>query len=213
MSINSDQLIFDESGLIPAIIQDALTGNVLTLAYMSRTALNKTVQTGETWFYSRSRKQLWNKGESSGNKQIVKNISYDCDGDSLLIQVKPLGPACHKGETTCFHNQLDTREQDSFTVIRNLTETIQQRRDNPIDGSYTTYLFHEGIDKVLKKVGEETSEVIIGAKNNDHDELIWEISDLIYHTLILMNMKDVSLESIHQELQKRHMQKEGILDE
>lgn len=213
MSEYSDQLVFDESGLIPVIIQDSSNGKVLTLAYMNQTALNKTLETGETWLYSRSRNQLWNKGESSGNKQIVKNIAYDCDGDSLLVQVKPLGPACHTGEATCFHHPQDEGEWNSFAMTSDLADTIKQRRENPVDGSYTTYLFREGIDKVLKKVGEETSEVIIGAKNNDQEELIWEISDLVYHTLILMDITGVPLEAIQQELQKRHMQKEGIRSE
>lgn len=213
MSEYSDQLVFDESGLIPVIIQDSSNGKVLTLAYMNQTALNKTLETGETWLYSRSRNQLWNKGESSGNKQIVENIAYDCDGDSLLVQVKPLGPACHTGEATCFHHQQDEGEWNSFAMTSDLADTIKQRRENPVDGSYTTYLFREGIDKVLKKVGEETSEVIIGAKNNDQEELIWEISDLVYHTLILMDITGVPLEAIQQELQKRHMQKEGIRSE
>lgn len=213
MSETMDQLVFDESGLIPAIIQDASTGKVLTLAYMNQTALNKTLETGETWLYSRSRQQLWNKGESSGNKQMVKNISYDCDGDSLLVQVQPLGPACHTGESTCFHNQFDDGDKDSFAMIDDLVDIIQQRYENPIDGSYTTYLFREGIDKVLKKIGEETSEVIIGAKNNDQEELIWEISDLVYHILMLMDIQGVSLDAIRRELQKRHMQKEEIRHE
>lgn len=213
MNETMDQLVFDESGLIPAIIQDASTGKVLTLAYMNQTALNKTLETGETWLYSRSRQQLWNKGESSGNKQMVKNISYDCDGDSLLVQVQPLGPACHTGESTCFHNQFDDGDKDSFAMIDDLVDIIQQRYENPIDGSYTTYLFREGIDKVLKKIGEETSEVIIGAKNNDQEELIWEISDLVYHILMLMDIQGVSLDAIRRELQKRHMQKEEIRHE
>lgn len=208
MSENINQLVFDESGLIPAIIQDASTGKVLTLAYMSQDALTKTLETRETWLYSRSRQQLWKKGESSGNKQIVKNISYDCDGDSLLVQVEPLGPACHTGETTCFHKKLDDGGQNLFAMISDLADTINHRRENPVDGSYTTYLFREGIDKVLKKIGEETSEVIIGAKNNNKDELVWEISDLVYHTLILMDIQDISPGAIRQELQKRHMQKE-----
>lgn len=211
MNENLEQLIFDESGQIPVVIQDASTGKVLTLAYMNQTALNKTLETGETWLYSRRREQLWHKGETSGNKQIVKSISYDCDGDSLLVQVQPLGPACHTGEVSCFHNQLNGDcDKDTFAMINDLVDTVKQRREKTNDGSYTTYLFREGIDKVLKKVGEETSEVIIGAKNNDPEEIVWEISDLVYHTLILMDIQGVSLEAIRQELRKRHMQKEGI---
>ncbi|MEN1968457.1 bifunctional phosphoribosyl-AMP cyclohydrolase/phosphoribosyl-ATP diphosphatase HisIE [Lentibacillus sp. N15] len=213
MEINVEQIKFDEQGLVPAIIQDNDTGKVLTLAYMNEAALQKTLETNETWLYSRSRQQLWNKGETSGNKQIVQNITYDCDGDALLVQVQPLGPACHTGAETCFHKPLNHGSPNQFAMISNLVKTIKQRRDHPVDGSYTTYLFHEGIDKVLKKVGEETSEVIIGAKNADNEELIWEISDLIYHTLILMDIRGVSLADIRQELMKRHMQKEGICRE
>ncbi|MEW9675196.1 bifunctional phosphoribosyl-AMP cyclohydrolase/phosphoribosyl-ATP diphosphatase HisIE [Lentibacillus sp. L22] len=213
MNINFEQIAFDEAGLIPAIIQDSDTGKVLTLAYMNLDALRKTLETKETWLYSRSRQQLWNKGETSGNRQMVKSVSYDCDGDAILVQVEPLGPACHTGEETCFHNQVYQGTPNQFAMINDLVDMIKQRRENPVDGSYTTYLFREGIDKVLKKVGEETSEVIIGAKNADNEELIWEISDLIYHTLILMDIRQVSLSDIKQELMKRHMQKEGIRSE
>jgi len=213
MEVNMKKLSFDENGLIPAIVQDVKTKAVLTLAYMNETSLKKTLETKETWFFSRKRQKLWNKGETSGNKQIVKHISFDCDVDALLIQVDPLGPACHKGKETCFHHVLLQDGEIEADVVNMLTNKIKERRSNPKDGTYTTYLFKEGIDKILKKVGEETSEVIIGAKNNDKQELTWEIADLTYHTLVLMELLDVSVSDIKSELYKRHIQKEGNQDE
>lgn len=213
METNINQLSFDENGLIPAIIQNFKTGEVLTLAYMNETSLNKTLQTGETWFFSRKRQQLWNKGETSGNKQIVKNISYDCDADSLLVQVNPMGPVCHTGNDTCFFQTLFSDEIQTRNVIHQLTKKVNERKKQPVDGSYTTYLFTEGIDKVLKKVGEEASEVIIGAKNHDKQEVTWEIADLTYHTLVLMELLDVTVEDIKHELYGRHIAKEGNKNE
>lgn len=204
-----DQLKFDENGLIPAIVQDGTTGDVLMLAYMNQESLTKTLETNETWFFSRSRQELWNKGATSGNKQIVQKISFDCDADSLLIQVDPKGPACHTGETSCFYQELHANDPIERNVVHEVASKIKERRENPVDGSYTTYLFNEGIDKVLKKVGEETSEVIIGAKNNDKQEVTWEIADLTYHTLVLMEIVGVSINDIKQELYGRHIQKEG----
>lgn len=209
MEDNREQLAFDENGLIPAIVQDALTGKVLTLAYMNEASLAKTMETKETWFFSRKRNTLWNKGETSGNKQLVKKISYDCDADALLVQVEPLGPACHTGEETCFNNTLLKHGEVSFDIMPTLTGKIEERRQRPVDGSYTTYLFKEGIDKILKKVGEEASEVIIGAKNNDKEEITWEIADLTYHTLVLMALLNVSVNDIKQVLYNRHVQKTG----
>ncbi len=204
-----DQLTFDENGLIPAIVQDANTGDVLTLAYMNQDALQKTIDTNETWFFSRKRQTLWNKGETSGNKQQVHKISYDCDRDTLLVEVTPKGPACHTGEETCFYQTLYHQEDTTRQVINDLVTNIKDRRNNPVEGSYTTYLFNEGIDKILKKVGEETSEVIIGAKNDDKEEMVWEIADLTYHTLVLMELAGVNVEDIKKELYKRHLQKVG----
>ncbi|AXI07960.1 bifunctional phosphoribosyl-AMP cyclohydrolase/phosphoribosyl-ATP diphosphatase HisIE [Oceanobacillus sp. 143] len=209
MEINIDQLKFDTSGLIPAIVQDAETGKVLTLAYMNEESLNKTIETTETWFFSRSRLELWNKGETSGNKQEVKKIAFDCDADALLVQVKPLGPACHTGEETCFNNDLLTKDTPSNQIVSDVVAKIKQRRENPTEGSYTAYLFEKGMDKILKKIGEETSEVLIGAKNNDKAEVTSEIADLTYHTLVLMELMDVSVGDIKNELKKRHIQKEG----
>nr|WP_077302763.1 bifunctional phosphoribosyl-AMP cyclohydrolase/phosphoribosyl-ATP diphosphatase HisIE [Virgibacillus pantothenticus] len=207
------QVTFDDNGLIPAIVQDADTGEVLTLAYMNEEAIEKTLATKETWFYSRKRQALWNKGATSGNKQIVQSVSLDCDQDAILLQVKPLGPACHTGEKTCFHQELLQDQPASFTMINQLTEKIKTRKKIPIAGAYTTYLFQEGIDKILKKVGEEASEVIIGAKNNDKKEITWEIADLTYHTLVLMELLDISVADIKHELQKRHIQKGDSNDE
>lgn len=213
MDINIQQLSFDQNGLIPAIIQDFNTGEVLTLAYMNETALLNTIQTEETWFFSRKRKKLWNKGETSGNKQHVKHVSYDCDADSLLVQVEPKGPACHTGNQTCFHQTLFSKESKTRHIIDELTTRISERRQQSTGDSYTTYLFNEGIDKILKKVGEETSEVIIGAKNNDRTEVTREIADLTYHTLVLMELLDVSVQDIKRELYRRDTQKEGFSHE
>lgn len=203
-----DNISFNQDGLIPAIVQDADTGEVLTLAYMNQEALAKTLDTKEAWFFSRKRQELWNKGATSGNRQMVQQVSMDCDHDALLFQVKPLGPACHKGKETCFHNPIYQNDEATFAMLPQLIEKIKHRRKNPVEGTYTTYLFNEGIDKILKKVGEETSEVIIGAKNNDKAEVTWEIADLTYHTLVLMELLNVSISDIHNELQKRHIIKE-----
>lgn len=204
MNGNIEEIAFDENGLIPAIIQDEQSGKVLMLAYMNQESLNKTIETKETWFYSRSRQELWHKGATSGNKQEVKNISLDCDGDTLLIEVKALGPACHTGAETCFNKAVINQEQSHQFIIHELAKEIQHRKENPIEGSYTSYLFREGIDKVLKKVGEESSEVIIGAKNNDADELTNELADLLYHTLVLMNIQDISITDVKDVLVKRN---------
>lgn len=207
-----NQMTYDENGLIPAIVQDAISGKVLMLAYMNEEALQKTLDTGETWFYSRSRKELWNKGATSGNRQKVKGIAVDCDQDALLVTVEPVGPACHTGEESCFFRPLQGEKQIR-EVIHTLVDVIEERKQNPVEGSYTTYLFTEGIDKVLKKVGEETSEVIIGAKNNDKEEIKWEIADLVYHTLVLMNITGVSLSDIKDVLYERHVQKKEDANE
>ncbi|MFA1821866.1 bifunctional phosphoribosyl-AMP cyclohydrolase/phosphoribosyl-ATP diphosphatase HisIE [Virgibacillus oceani] len=214
MEVNFEELSFDENGLIPVIVQDVQTNKVLTLAYMNEASLQKTMETKETWFFSRKRQALWNKGETSGNKQIVKDIRFDCDNDALLVMVEPLGPACHTGEESCFHNSLFPHNKPAEdNDISLLTDKIKERKSNPKEGSYTTYLFNEGIDKVLKKVGEEASEVIIGAKNKDKQEVTWEIADLTYHTLVLMELLDVSVADIKDELRTRHIQKAGNQDE
>ncbi|WP_404459461.1 bifunctional phosphoribosyl-AMP cyclohydrolase/phosphoribosyl-ATP diphosphatase HisIE [Oceanobacillus kapialis] len=213
VDVEIEQLTFDEKGLIPAIVQDAENAKVLTLAYMNETALLKTMQTGETWFFSRKRQTLWNKGETSGNKQKVKKITYDCDADALLVQVKPVGPACHTGAESCFYQTLYEAGQVPSDIIPILTSRIKERRNNPVEGTYTSYLFREGIDKILKKIGEEASEVIIGAKNTDKQEVTWEIADLTYHTLVLMELLDVSVSDIKAELYERHIKKAVKQDE
>ena len=196
---------YDEKGLIPAIIQDVNTNEVLMMAYMNEESLKKTMETNKTWFYSRSRQNLWNKGETSGNFQDVRSISYDCDGDTLLVKVIPEGPSCHTGNNSCFFNTIVEGEKtESAAILKQLYKTIEDRRSNPVEGSYTNYLFDKGIDKILKKVGEENAETIIAAKNNSKEELIYEASDLIYHLLVLVVNQGVSLEDIFGELEKRH---------
>lgn len=209
----TEKITFDENGLIPAIVQDDVTGKVLMLAYMNEESLEKTLATKETWFYSRSRQELWHKGATSGNTQTVTNLALDCDGDALLVTVKPAGPACHTGEETCFFNTLLETEPGKRAVVHDIINIIEDRKQHPQDGAYTTYLFNEGIDKVLKKVGEEASEVIIGAKNNDKEEIKWEVADLIYHTLVLLNMTDVSISDIKDVLYQRHIDKQADANE
>jgi len=213
MAIEIDTLSFDENGLIPAIVQDDRTGNVLMLAYMNKESLQKTIDTKETWFFSRSRKELWNKGATSGNRQIVKNLSLDCDSDAILVQVTPLGPACHTGEVTCFHKQILDEVVQIRSIVHEITDEIKNRRANPVEGSYTSYLFREGLDKILKKVGEETTEVVIGAKNHDKAEVTSELADLTYHSLVLMEELGVSVEDVKNELRKRRPKSEVLRDE
>lgn len=198
-----DKVTFDDKGLVPAIVQDDQTGAVLMLAYMNEEALTKTIETKETWFFSRSRQELWHKGATSGNRQLVKRLAFDCDQDAVLVQVEPLGPACHTGKTTCFYETVLEEEAPTRQVVHEVIESIQTRRNNPVEGSYTSYLFKEGIDKVLKKVGEESSEVIIGAKNEDKEELTSELADLLYHSLVLMEISGVTLADVKKELVKR----------
>ena len=203
-----DNIKYDEKGLVPAIIQDMDSREVLMMAYMNAESLEKTLETGTTWFWSRSRGKLWNKGESSGHFQYVKSINFDCDGDTLLIKVEQIGVACHTGTKSCFFNQLvEPRKNDTeadIYIIEKLYDVIKDRKINPKEGSYTNYLFDKGIDKMLKKVGEENAEVIIAAKNPNKDELVYETSDLIYHLLVLLNEKNIPLEEIYRELNKRH---------
>ncbi|WP_210468333.1 bifunctional phosphoribosyl-AMP cyclohydrolase/phosphoribosyl-ATP diphosphatase HisIE [Sporosarcina sp. 6E9] len=206
MTIEIESVSFDEKGLIPTIVQDSQTGKVLMLAYMNEEALTKTIETKETWFFSRSRQELWHKGATSGNRQIVKQLSFDCDSDAVLVQVEPLGPACHTGKKSCFYNTSLEVELSNREIVHEVIAEIKNRRANPIEESYTSYLFREGIDKVLKKVGEESSEVIIGAKNEDKAELTSELADLLYHSLVLMEISDVSLSDIKEELLKRRAQ-------
>ncbi|PFG04726.1 bifunctional phosphoribosyl-AMP cyclohydrolase/phosphoribosyl-ATP diphosphatase HisIE [Bacillus sp. es.034] len=196
---------YDDKGLVPAIVQDAATKDVLTLAYMNETSLRKTVETGETWFYSRSRQELWHKGETSGNTQTVENITWDCDQDALLVLVSKKGPACHKGEDSCFHEKVFGGESSSKeNILLTLEKLIENREIERPQGAYTTYLFEEGVDKILKKVGEEASEVIIAAKNRDSEELKWEVADLFYHVLVLLREQELPLEDVLGILVERH---------
>lgn len=208
MTLDINALKFDEKGLIPAVVQDDRTGDVLMLAYMNKESIEKTLETKETWFFSRSRQELWNKGATSGNTQQVQRISVDCDQDTLLIQVTPEGPACHTGEKTCFFTTAMEEKESLREVVYEVIDEIEDRKENPVEGSYTTYLFNEGIDKVLKKVGEESTEVVIGAKNADKEEVSNEIADLVYHTLVLMNILDVDLTDVQQVLRERRPKKE-----
>jgi phosphoribosyl-AMP cyclohydrolase / phosphoribosyl-ATP pyrophosphohydrolase len=189
------ELKFDErSGLIPTVVQDAVTGRVLMLAYMNEESLKKTVESGETWFYSRSRGMLWHKGATSGHIQKVQSIEYDCDGDALLIHVELRGPACHTGNTTCFYRTLCGEKMPrAGSFLAELEKIIRERKSSRPEGSYTADLFEQGLDSILKKVGEEAGEVIIAAKNEDHHELIYEAGDLLYHLLVLLAQKYVAL--------------------
>ena len=193
-------------GLVPAIIIDSTTKDVLMLAYMNEEAYQKTLETDQTWFYSRSRQSLWNKGETSGNIQKVISITLDCDQDSLLIEVIPNGPACHTGAKTCFYQPVkQPAEQLDYddSIIDQVIAQIKDRKQIPVEGSYTNYLFEQGVDKISKKIIEEAGEVVIAAKNNDQAELVLEVSDLLYHTFVMMEEQDVTLADIKKELTKR----------
>ncbi|MBR2342863.1 MAG: bifunctional phosphoribosyl-AMP cyclohydrolase/phosphoribosyl-ATP diphosphatase HisIE [Clostridia bacterium] len=203
--LNIDELKFDEAGLIPAIVTDAVTKKVLTLAYMNRESLKITMERGLTCFYSRSRQQLWLKGETSGNYQHVVSITADCDKDALIVVVEPDGPACHTGEESCFFNPVFQSEELHEFSLSALVKLIEGRKTEKTEGSYTTYLFEKGLDKILKKVGEESTEVIIAAKAEDKAETVYEIADLAYHVLVLMIQMGISLEDIHRELASRHV--------
>lgn len=213
MTFDFERISYDQNGLIPAVVQEEKTGKVLMLAYMNRESLEKTFETKETWFYSRSRQELWHKGATSGNRQLVKRISFDCDQDAVLLQVVPIGPACHTGKRTCFHETAFEEQTSIRTIVHEIVGEIKDRRANPVERSYTTYLFNEGVDKVLKKVGEEATEVVIGAKNRDKEELTNELADLTYHTLVLMEMMDVSVEDVKGILRERRPKKEVLRDE
>ena len=198
-------LKFDENGLIPAIVQDYTTHEVLTLAYMNEESLRISLEEKRTCFWSRSRKCLWRKGETSGNVQEIVSITSDCDNDALVVQVKKSGPACHTGAESCFFNEGYEDENRRPFSLSDLMKVIEGRKTSPVEGSYTTYLFEKGLDKILKKVGEECTEVIIGAKSDDKAETVYEIADLCYHVMVLMVEMGISLEDIHKELASRHV--------
>ena len=229
MKLKVDEIKFDERGLVPAVVQDARTKGVLTLAYMNAESLRRTLAEGETWFWSRSRAVLWHKGETSGNTQRVAEVLVDCDGDALLVSVEPAGPACHTGARSCFHRQLDgslipeglaAERQESVeqagrapalgALLSDLYNLIERRRAERPAGSYTTYLFDEGLDKILKKVGEESAETIIAAKNGERGALAAEASDLLYHLLVLLVERGVTLEEMGDELARRAGQRREV---
>jgi phosphoribosyl-AMP cyclohydrolase / phosphoribosyl-ATP pyrophosphohydrolase len=199
--INLNEVKFDERGLVPAIVQNAKTREVLTLAYMNQESLARTIETGQTWFWSRSRNELWHKGETSGNTQQVVSLALDCDRDAIVVLVDPAGPACHTGATSCFNVAEDSI--DLGRVLDGLYQLIENRERERPSGSYTTYLFNEGIDKILKKVGEESAETIIAAKNEERERLASEVSDLLYHLVVLLVARGVGLEEIAKELKQR----------
>lgn len=203
--INIDELKFDERGLIPAVVVDAVTKRVLTLAYMNKESLQISMEKGLTCFWSRSRQELWLKGETSGNYQHIVSITADCDKDALVVVVEPDGPACHLGTTSCFENPVWESEDLHEFSLESLMKMLEGRKIEKKEGSYTTYLFEKGIDKILKKVGEECTEVIIAGKADDKKETIYEIADLAYHVMVLMLQMGISLEDIHKELASRHV--------
>ncbi|MDD9270879.1 bifunctional phosphoribosyl-AMP cyclohydrolase/phosphoribosyl-ATP diphosphatase HisIE [Paenibacillus sp. GCM10023248] len=218
MTFSLEQIKYDAHGLVPAIVQDAVSKEVLMLAYMNGESLQRTIQTGDTWFWSRSRGELWNKGATSGHTQKVKALRYDCDADTLLVLVEQTGPACHNGTYTCFTQSIPVEgaaqectepavSGDRFAILGELETVIASRDAERPEGAYTTYLFEKGVDKILKKVGEETAEVIIAAKNKDNDELRYEASDLIFHLMVLLRNNKLPLDEIMRELRKRHVQK------
>ncbi|SFI81884.1 phosphoribosyl-ATP pyrophosphatase /phosphoribosyl-AMP cyclohydrolase [Paenibacillus sp. UNC496MF] len=217
----TEQIKWDEAGLVPAIVQDAKSKEVLMLAYMNRESLALSAESGTTWFWSRSRGELWNKGATSGHTQRIVAMHYDCDGDTLLVRVDQTGPACHTGAYSCFTGEVAgikgtdegassfQQSGDRFAMLNQLEATIAERYAERPEGAYTTYLFEKGVDKILKKVGEETAEVIIAAKNQDNDELRCETSDLLFHLMVLLRERGLSLDEVMRELGHRHNQKKA----
>ncbi|WP_373228979.1 bifunctional phosphoribosyl-AMP cyclohydrolase/phosphoribosyl-ATP diphosphatase HisIE [Cohnella sp.] len=209
-----EQITWSSEGLVPAVVQDALSKEVLMLAYMNRDSLQKSLETGQTWFWSRSRSELWNKGATSGNTQEIVSLHYDCDGDTLLAKVKQKGPACHTGAYSCFYREASANEttvpeqgnkmEDRFGPLSRLEATIAKRDAERPEGAYTTYLFEKGLDKILKKVGEESAEVIIAAKNRDKEELRCEAADLIFHLMVLLREQGIPFDQVLQELEFRN---------
>lgn len=205
INFDINNLKFDEKGLIPAIVVDAKSKKVLTLAYMNRESLAISIAEGRTCFWSRSRQELWRKGETSGNVQRIVSITADCDADALVVKVEKDGPACHKGTDSCFNDEIFTSDVLSEFSYEDLYKLIKDRKTEKKEGSYTTYLFEKGIDKILKKVGEESTEVIIAAKADDKRETVYEIADLAYHVMVLMVEMGISLDDIFTELASRHV--------
>ncbi len=205
------EIKWDADGLVPTVVQDALSKEVLMLAYMNEESLQKSLESGQTWFWSRSRGELWNKGATSGHTQQIESLHYDCDGDTLLVKVRQNGPACHTGAYSCFYregtaneSEAAAQQEDRFGPLSRLEATIAQRDAERPEGAYTTYLFEKGVDKILKKVGEETAEVIIAAKNRDGDELRCESADLIFHLMVLLREQGIPFDDVLKELEFRH---------
>jgi phosphoribosyl-ATP pyrophosphohydrolase/phosphoribosyl-AMP cyclohydrolase len=218
---------YDAQGLVPAIVQDAVSKEVLMLAYMNKESLEKTVATGETWFWSRSRRELWRKGATSGHTQTVVSLKYDCDADTLLVLVEQKGPACHTGKYSCFHRDIPLQnggaapeaaadagpaepEARRFAILAELEALVASREAERPEGSYTTYLFDKGLDKILKKFAEEAAEVVIAAKNNDNDELRCETSDVLFHLLVLLRERKLPLDAVMRELESRHVKSSDV---
>lgn len=212
----SSKIKWDDAGLVPAIVQDAQSKEVLMMAYMNKKSLQLSVESGVTWFWSRSRNELWNKGATSGHTQRIVSMAYDCDGDTLLVKVEQKGPACHTGRYSCFFNSVEVSgnteasseaagaSSDRFGMLGQLESVIAERYAERPEGSYTTYLFDKGVDKILKKVGEEASEVIIAAKNQDNDELRSEVGDLIFHLMVLLRERGLPFDDVISEISSRH---------
>ena len=204
--IDISEVKFDRDGLVPAVVQDATSGEVLMVAYMNKESLQRTLETGQTHFWSRSRNELWRKGETSGHTQAVRSISLDCDGDTLLVRAEQKGEACHTGNRSCFFREVKQAADPTpgfAEVIGGLSRVIHDRKEKMPEGSYTTKLFSQGADRILKKVGEEAGEVIIAAKNHSKGEIAWEVSDLLYHLLVLLEQEGVRLEEVAKELHGR----------
>lgn len=203
-------LTYDQNGLIPAVVQNINTNEVLMVAYMNQESLEKTMQSGHATFWSRSRQEIWEKGATSGNYMNVKEIRVDCDADCLLVLVEPDGPACHTGKNTCFYRKLENgilteleQISSSADILQRLMAVTEDRKKNPKEGSYTNYLFDKGEDKILKKVGEEAAEVVIAGKNRDKDEISYEVADLMYHLTVMLSDNDMTWNDIFEELEKR----------
>lgn len=203
--LNIDELKFDEKGLIPAVVVDSITKKVLTVAYMNKESLKISMEKGLTCFWSRSRQELWLKGETSGNYQHIVSITADCDNDALVVVVEKDGPACHTGTDSCFTKPVYQSEELQEFSLQGLYNLLVGRKEEKPEGSYTTYLFEKGIDKILKKVGEECTEVIIAGKANDKKETVYELADLAYHAMVLMVEMGISVEDVHRELASRHI--------
>jgi phosphoribosyl-ATP pyrophosphohydrolase/phosphoribosyl-AMP cyclohydrolase len=203
MSLNPSGVRFDERGLVPVVVQDARTREVLTLAYMNEESLRRTLEEGETWFWSRSRSELWHKGATSGNTQRVVEVRADCDADALVVLVEPRGPACHTGARSCFGSEEDEGEVSIGAALEEVYRVVNERRREMPEGSYTTYLFEKGLNKILKKVGEESAETIIAAKDGDAEALKAETADLLYHLVVLLVERGLTLEDVGRELARR----------